>query len=216
MESNDDRHILGMKEHVERWIGPVAHVFHVPGPMLIHSDVLHVPPTRRRPRHTLVTCGMGLKPMCPPIQAKECRYGELFLSLPGSWPVEPGRPTPSAPWIGALGELARLPHLEEGWLWYGHTVGMEDPGEPIFPGCPFTAWILGPPMSLDPDACLARIDGREVQLFSAIPIYREEMELAIARGAGRLFRLLSALEVDDEVTMDRRKALTSPVRRRRR
>lgn len=216
MRTTEDRHIEAVIDHVARHIGPVAHVFHVPGPALIHSDVIHVLPTRDRPRHTLITCGMSLRPMSPPGEAADCRFGEMFFSLPEEWSVRANRRAQRcAPWITELGQLARLPHLEEGWLWYGHTVRGPSLQEEIVPRSGFTAWILGPHMSLDHDTCVAQIGDRRVHFFSAVPIYREEWTLVRDSGSDALFRLLHLLGVDDELWLGRPNVAGSHRRRRR-
>jgi hypothetical protein len=108
--------------HVETHVGPVAHVLHWPGPEIIHVDVLHVLPSACRPCHTLLTCGMSSRPMCPPAEAADCRYAELYLSLPPEWPIACGAPMEVLWPVRELAEVARLPHLNENWIWTGSRV----------------------------------------------------------------------------------------------
>ncbi len=104
--------------HVRTHVGPIAHVFRPPGPALVPVDVLHCPPTLRRPWHTLVTCGMSRRPMCPPEEARDCRWAELFLCLPSRWRLRLPDHGLERMWpVQELADLARLPHISESWVW---------------------------------------------------------------------------------------------------
>jgi hypothetical protein len=206
MGTKRDRHALRrcITAHVNKNVGPIAHLFHWRGAELVHVNVLHVPPTRGRNRHTLLTCGMSQRPMCPPEEASDCRFAELYLSLPPDWPIQPPIPDERSVWpIRELAQLARFAHTAETWLWYGHTVGAEDPKERITPGAGFTAWILGPHLSLGHDGCVFEFGGRTIYYHSVLPIYPEELDLARTCGPDVLFWLFSATQIDDLVNIRR-------------
>jgi hypothetical protein len=203
VDHGNDSHFRTIVAHVERHVGAISHVVHSPGPALVHVDVLHVRPTQRRPWHTLMTCGMSRRPMCPPEEAADCRYTEIFLRLPPAWPVripddDLGRIWPFI----ELAHLARLPHLSESWLWWGHTIA-EDPPAPLAPQVPLSAWILGPPRSLKPAAREIRLGSETVRLHSALPIYAKELEVARIMGAKALFRLFAVCGVTDLIDVRR-------------
>jgi hypothetical protein len=101
-----------------------------------------------------------------------------------------------------LSDLARLPHLSESWLWWGHTVA-EDPPAPIAPEVPFSAWILGPPLSFKPAGREIRFGREAIRLHTALPIYSKELEVARIMGAKALFRLLSMCGVTDLIDVRR-------------
>jgi len=204
-----------MVAHVERHVGRIGHVIHPPGPEIVHVDILHVPASKQRRWHTLVTCGMSRRPMCPPKEAADCRLAELFLRLPAEWPVcVPAHDIRSGWPFLQLGHLARFPHLAETWLWEGHTVGAPDPKERIAPGVGFTAWILGPHLSLGHDGCTVRFGRQTIRLFSALPIYPEELELAMMSGSEALFLFLEAAGVSDMIRVRRRNCVTGQVPRK--
>jgi len=196
--------------HVRRHVGPIAHRLHWSGAELIHIDILHVPPTQRRDRHTLLTCGMSQRPMCPPEEASEDRFAELYLSLPSDWPIQLGESDESIIWpIRELAKLAGLPHVSESWLWQGHSVGGEDPMDRITRGAGFTAWILGPHLSLGHEGCVFNWDDRTVHYHSAVPIYPEELALARRRGSDALFQRFAAAGIDDLIDTRRRNVALS-------
>lgn len=199
-------------DHVQRHVGMVAHVLHTPGPEIVHVDVLHVAPTPGRPWHTLITCGMSRRPMCPPEEAEDCHLAELFLCLPPEWPVRVPDADPRNIWpIVELSALARLPHLAECWVWHGHTIGGEDPNEPIAPGVGFTAWILGPHLSLRHRGCIVPLGEKRIHLFSALPIYPEELDLARVKGPQALFDLFASRGVADRIQIGRPSCVTGQV-----
>jgi hypothetical protein len=202
MKKMDARRKLGMgvAAHVYKHVGPIKHVLHWHGSELVHVDILHVPPTPWRDCHTLLTCGMSQRPMCPPEAASECRFAELYLSLPSDWPIRVGERDESIVWpIRELANLARLAHVTETWLWYGHTIGSQDPTERITPGAGFTAWILGPHLSLGHDGCVFTLGRRRIYYHSVLPIYPEELELVFRYGPSALFRRFEDAGIDDLV-----------------
>ena len=69
--SGDDRSGFRPYRAASRRIGVV---FHEIVSDVVHIDLLHVPPRRERPFHTLVTCGMSVRPMNVPQDAEEFRY----------------------------------------------------------------------------------------------------------------------------------------------
>jgi hypothetical protein len=153
--------------------------------------------------------------MCAPPEAEDWCFGELYLSLPPNWPV--GDADEAAVWpLRALADLAGYPHEAETWLWRGHTVGAEDPAERITPGAGFTAWILGPHLSLGHDGCVFRHREKEIHVHSLLPIYREELELVIGQGPDALFRVLARAGVDDLVDIRRPNLVRRPPPGRRR
>jgi len=106
-----------------------------------------------------------------PEEAADCRYTEIYLRLPPDWPVWIPDDDPARTWpFVELANLARLPHVSESWLWWGHTISA-DPPEPIAPRVPLSAWILGSPRSLRPDAREIRFGPETIQLHAALPIY---------------------------------------------
>jgi hypothetical protein len=93
--------------------------------------------------------------------------------------------------------------MAEAWLWYGHTVGKESPGERITPGAGFTAWILGPHLSLGHDGCVFEFGDRTIYYHSVLPIYPEELDFARICGADALFWFFSYARIDDLIHIER-------------
>ncbi len=209
-----DPHYRLIADHVRARVGPIANVFHPPGPDIVPVQVIHCAPEPKRPWHTFVTCGMSRRPMCAPAAAPDCRYAELFLCLPGPWRVGLPDPELKRMWpIHELGHLARLPHVNESWVWWGHTIGGEDPAERITPEAGFTAWIVGPHLSLGHDGCLVPFGKERILIMGALPIYPEELELARNWGSEALFDRMSAYRVTDRIDLRRRNCARGLIRR---
>jgi hypothetical protein len=78
----DSKNIEKISEHIERYVGPIATVFHELISDLVHIDVHIVKPTDDRPCYTLVTSGMSDIAMRCPDQYPDLKYSELLICLP--------------------------------------------------------------------------------------------------------------------------------------
>ncbi|MCA9729426.1 MAG: suppressor of fused domain protein [Candidatus Eisenbacteria bacterium] len=204
LQHMDEPRFQAVFDHVRRRVGRVEHVFHWPGsPSLVHVDVLHVAPSRRRPFHTLVTCGMSQRPMCPPAAASDCRLAELYLCLPPEWPIGYGVREEEDVWpIRELSELAFLPHVAETWLWSHHTVRPPDAMERITPGLDFGGWVIGPHIGWRHRDAVLRWEGEDIRFWAALPAYASELAFARSEGTTSLidlYEIAGVTEIVDEL-----------------
>ena len=208
--SNGDlRLVRKITAHVERHLGRIKSVFHDLLSDVVQIDLLWVEAGPDRNFHTFVTCGMSERPMTVPGIQCECRYAELLLRLPTSWPLDPASlMTEEGIWpLRELEHLARTPHLYETRVWGGHSVGNADEDGTLQPLCSATRFhgsILGDPGWTPPEFRRLRVDRqRTVRFFSAIPIYREELVLARDYGSDLLFEHLEHAGVTDFLDSNR-------------
>ena len=203
--------------HVETNLAPVTALAYY-GAEAVRVDLLWVAPSRERRFHTLVTCGMAERPMNPPELAADCRFAELVLCLPPEWPLSLAGDLPvEARWpIHLLGGIALYVHRNTTWLWYGHTIT-----SPVEKG-PFAADTLLANATLDhlrhfPDGfrILEMEPEREIQFFNLIPLYREEVGLAMWKGTGTLLRRLDRMGYAEVVDPKRPNVATEDPRRGR-
>ncbi|MBI4582401.1 MAG: suppressor of fused domain protein [Planctomycetes bacterium] len=186
LAGGDAEAIKKIGAHIEMHIGPVDGVYHEIVSDLVHIDVHCVSPDQDRPFHTLITSGMSDLPMTPPQEAAECRYAELLLHLPADWSNSQEVFGDEAVYwpFRELKALARLPHQHKSWLWYGHTVGNGDPPEPYAPNTRLCAMLLASPSLLPREFEVLRIsEEKEIAFFSLIPLYPEELDFKLRRGA---------------------------------
>ncbi len=158
---------------------------------------LHVlEPTREQPFYVVFTTGMSDLPMpLPPQVVKAAKVdlsrAELYLFLPGDWPLDrAGDDLPSsALWpLATLSFLARFPHQYKTWLAYAHTVPNGEDYAPLDPSVGFGGVVLG--WGDGPLGGLTAEDGQRVMLYEVIPCYKEEIEYKLKYGMDELHRLL--------------------------
>lgn len=178
-----------LEQHITRCIAAPDIVFHEIVSDLVHVDVHWIKPDQSRRFHTLITTGMSDRPMSPPAYASECKYAELLIELPLDWPLtEEAFKDEKNYWpIRLLKYLARFPHEYNTWLWSEHSVGNGDPPQPYHRTTELAAVMLGKAVNLSPDLLRFRCrPDKEVWFFSVIPLYVEEMNFKLSKGADAL------------------------------
>ncbi len=207
MAIGDSASIKRISDHIEQHCGKVETVMHELVSDLVHIDIHWVKPTRERNYHTLVTSGMSDRPMLAPEQVAQCQYAELMLSLPPSWPLddkslEDGRNY----WpIYLLKMLARFPHKFNTWLWWGHTMPNGDPAEPYAEDTQLCCALLLSPVRADEGFESLQInDEKTIHFFSIIPLYKEEIDLKLEKGAEALCELFEKHIVTELLDVKRR------------
>jgi tetratricopeptide (TPR) repeat protein len=197
--SEEELHCV--EDHIIKYFGEFKNVFHELVSPDIHVDILVVEPTPKRNYYVLITMGMGAHRMKVPPELEHLERAELLICLSPDWNV---RELKNENWYWPLRWLkimARLPLEENSWIGWGHTVPN---GEPFADNTRFTTMLLLNPGAFDEAAAECKIPGGGVvNFYQMIPIYEEELELKINRGAETL---LEAFEDDalEYVRLDRR------------
>jgi len=203
----DEAKIELISDHIQRHIGEPATVFHEIVSDIVHVDIHIVAPTGDRDYYTLVTSGMSDQPMTVPPEAAELAHAELMLCLPPDWPMDQEDfKNESHYWpVRLLKFLARMPHEYETWLGQGHTIPNGDPAEPLADGIGFIGAMLAP-SQLAPEEfeTLHTDDGRVINFYAVLPLYQEEMDFKLKKGAEALFEKLAANEVTELVDVHRK------------
>lgn len=197
----DDDLIDLVTRHFDEHIGEAASVFHELVSDLVHVDVHYIPTTEDRPFHVLYTTGMSERPMHLPEGYEGPRYAEVFIILPEEWKLtEADFEDDDNYWpIRWMKELARLPHEYETWLGPGHTVPNGDPPEPFAPGTQLCCMMAVPPLIGDDDFALIERgkDGEDtIGLLMLMPLYKDEMEYKLDKGAEELLEKFEKLNLD--------------------
>lgn len=192
-----------VEAHVARHIGPVESVWHELVSDLIHLDVHVVPPSEERNAYTLFTTGMSDIPMAAP--DPEFRFAELLITLPPTWSLDSeSMKQMESYWpIHLIKYLARLPHEYETWLGPDHTVPNGDPPSEFVPGLGFAGSILFPSVSLGEAFMHVDAGDDRVHMLAVYPLYAEELQLKLDRGAEELFDRLEAEGITDVVSPGR-------------
>ncbi len=154
---------------------------------LVHVDIHVMWPTAEEPFFVVYTTGMSDLPMTPPDDLpnkvrKDLELAELYLFLPGNWPLElDSPPEESAYWpIGLLKAMARVPHEYKTWLAYGHTVPNGPGYAPLHKGVGFGGVVFN--CGTGPLSTMTAKDGRLLHFYQLIPLYKEEIEYKLKYG----------------------------------
>lgn len=178
-------------------VGPVdqreiVEVVRTGHPVSVHM----IKPQGERRHLTLFTTGLSLEPM--PAADAPWRWAELFIELPGDWPVDRlGDPLWNWP-IVWLRKLAQYPHDRQD-PFNGPLIVFPngDPPQPLASNTQLSCLMLFAEQSF------VRTDNETVQLFRVTPLYTEERELEMREGAPALFRAFDRRSVPFVVDIQR-------------
>ena len=197
-----------IENHIQQYFGQFENVFHELSSPDIHVDVCVVPPSEERDYYTLVTMGMGAHRMNVPEELAEYKLerAELAIALPTHWKLD-AESIKDEKWywpIGLLKVLARLPIANDTWLGFGHTMDHE---ENFAENTKLCAAMLTAPQGTDDgsEVCILP-SGEEVNFYQVIPLYRDELEYKLARGADALLDKMEGISF--VVEPDRQDAIT--------
>lgn len=201
-----DTWLQQIRSHVERHIGRIDRVF--PGdPASGTADVLHVSPVDSRPYHTLITAGMSTVAMPVPPEVNAPHRLELMMTLPEGWTPDGDAADRRVHWpTHLLQSLSRQPREPERWLGWGHTIRNGEPPQPYAPQTELCGVIIAPSLLVPLAFYELNVDGERVAFYSAIPLYREELELKEREGMAVLLERLLHKDINDVVYLKRRNA----------
>jgi hypothetical protein len=197
-------------EHVRTYLGPPT-LFHQSESKGVHLELHYVPPTPERPLASFITYGMSAIPLQAPPDAQQYRYAELMITLPESWPTDPGS-LRSPRWAWPLNQLlflARYPHESGNWIWLGHTIPFDDPPRPYADDTQLCCILLLPPIVPPGQFRTLQCGDKTIHLFALVPLYEEEMELKLREGSKALLPLFNAQHVNEIIVPNRPNVVAS-------
>jgi len=186
-----------------------------------------VEPNIDRTSYTLVTHGVSRRPLnVPPALLKanpeSLRYVELVICLPYDWPLTAEALTEQEHvWpLQLLARVAQYPHARGTWIAEGHTLGGDiDHAEAYAPNTQLCCAVVSPLFEVDEgfrrlkaqagqrDSEGGYVPGKSVNFIGLIPIYAEEMRVAVERGGAELLDLLETCGVTEELDPARKCAV---------
>lgn len=191
--------IEGIAGHLSSQFGAETMVYHEIVSEIVHIDVHVVPPGPDRPYFTLVTSGMGARPMPVPQDLAEVpRHVELVMLLPPEWRMQ-REDFKEDRWywpVQHLKMLARAPHRWGTWFGVGHTMQIHEDLKTFAGNTALCAYMLAPEPFGDGFSPLALPDGRAVTFLMAVPLYAEELQFAREHGTEALIERFEAADVD--------------------
>lgn len=192
---------------IEANIGTISFVYHELVSDNVHIDIHVVAPSETRNSYTLITSGMSDRPMPAPAGKENYRFTELTLSLPASWPLSGDELQDDDNYwpLKWLKTIARLPHEQNTWVSLGHTVPNGDPPKPFSSATELCCWIVSVPLLFGRQFGQLKVDEEKtVHFFSLVPIYGEEMDFKLRKGAQPLIELLLRSGVNEVINPKRK------------
>jgi hypothetical protein len=192
--------------HIEKFWGESQFIALNGETEYVELGIQVVPASPERPFQTLITSGMSDRPMSAPEGAEEACFAELVIALPADWPLDAeSLETNEHGWpLEWLLELARFPHRYGTWIFQGHTIPNGEDPEPYGPNTHFCCMLIASPVLCEEGGEeLPFEDGSKIHFLSLIPIYREEMEFAMANSADGLMEKLGEQDVSELLDLNR-------------
>lgn len=194
-----------ISEHIEKHVGKIEMVFHELVSDQVHIDVHWVKPTDERPFHTLITSGMSDKPMSAPEGVEDANYAELCICLPKEWKIsDEDFEDENNYWpVRWLKFMARFPHEYDTWLWWGHTIPNGNPAEPFADNTKLNTMLLLPSVMFNESFQQLSLENKTISFFTLIPLYSEEVDLKLKKGAEALFDGFDKFGITDVLDINR-------------
>jgi len=191
--------MMRVGQHVNEHVGPIDRTLHRDADHPLSIVLFHVPPSKERPFHALVTAGMSQLAMKPPRGAEGCTHAELVLLLPPEWDLSPeGLGNLRNTWpLREIELLARMPHEEGTWLWCGHSMGNGHPLEPLAPSTRFVGGLMVHPDRLPRAFQNLRLEDRTIHFLAYVPLYRDELGWLLRHGKTLFTKRMAAAGVTE-------------------
>jgi len=196
-----------ISDHIEAHVGKIEGILHELMSPMVHVDIHVVGPTRERPFRTLVTSGMSDLPMAGPNGQADLRFCELMLCLPESWPMakEAWKNEENYWPIRWLKILSRFPHEYKTCLWFGHTIPNGDPPAPLATNTAMQCMMLAMPMTVSTKFWKLRVnEDKEIYFFSILPLFGDEVELKLKKGAEELLNRFEKAKYSEIINVSRK------------
>jgi hypothetical protein len=200
-------HIQLIEGHISRHIGVPGTVFHEVISDLVHIDVHIVSPSPTRNFYTLITSGMSARAMAVPPGHEDFSYAELMLSLPPDWSLKRENLKDERNYwpLRLLRILARMPHAYNTWFGNGHTIPIGDPPKPLATNTDFCGVMISEAKLVPPSfQSLAVSPEMKIHFYAVIPLYKEEMDMKLKKGAEDLLDRFKRYQVTELVDVKRR------------
>ena len=193
--------VADIEAHVERTFPERKHVvFPEKVSEFVQVDIHLLEALTPQDVHVLYTVGMSALPMELPEEYRDKLQGleraELLLFLPPEWKLAPpveGEVENNSVWwpVNLMKYLAKFPHEYNTWLGGGHIVPNSKGYEPYDETTKLCGAMLG---ALQEEVSVFHAkDGTQLNLYTVVPLYQEEILKERAEGLEALLGSLSAI-----------------------
>ncbi|MCD4693172.1 MAG: suppressor of fused domain protein [Calditrichales bacterium] len=172
---------------------------------IVHVDVYIIKAKKERPYNILLSSGMSALPMKIPHEIDSSEFAEVMMLLPKEWNLEYDSFNDERNYwpFRIMKNLCKLPHINNTWLGYGHTYGLEEDGE-FAKGIGFNSVILLNSIELSSYFIQIELDNKLIDIFSVIPLYKEELAYKKEYGTSELLKKFDDFNISEIVRIGRR------------
>jgi hypothetical protein len=199
-------------QHMERHFGPVHEQALIEIVPSLNVAINLILPTPGQDSIILFTTGMGDHAQTVPEGQEAYRYTELFIRLPANWPMDDAALSdPNNFWpFEWLRRIAAYPHQNQTWLGGRYTIiANDEPPKPLAPNTRLSCLLL---IQEPGDAgTIPCADGRQIVLYSIIPLYEEERDLEVKSGIRELLTRFYDRQIARHVDVARVNVSEQPV-----
>ena len=179
-------------------------VFHDAGSEDNHIDVYWIKPEPEyRPYSILITCGMSRYPMNTP--QGYTRFLEVAMLLPPDWDLTDIRKKPKTiSWpIFHLQNIGKMPHAEDTWVGFGHTIECNESYGDFFPGTGFNSSIILPSITL-PETFTEILNGNDLTtVYISLPLFPEELSYKLQNDSNALIEKFNIFNTPEVLNLSR-------------
>ncbi len=172
---------------------------------LIHRDIYHIKASEAIPYHILLSGGMSALPMKVPENIDSSEFAEVMILLPREWKLDMASFSDERNYwpLRIMKELMLLPHSENTWLGFGHTL-VHAGGEELADGVGFNSVMLAESMELSDAFTQIKLeDNKTVDIYTILPLYKEELEYKKKNGAMDLLERFNTFGIEEVVRVGR-------------
>lgn len=174
-------------------------VFYEQESEFLQIDIHFLEAPTKQDFHVLYTVGMSALPMTLPEdllpEYQPLERGELMLLLPAEWNLtlpEDGKADNRLWWpVNLMKYLARFPHEYKTWLGWGHTIPNSEEYLPYDESTALCGVMLG---ALQQEISVLKCkDETQINFYTLIPLYKEEIEAKRDAGTEAFIAKLSTI-----------------------
>ncbi|WP_106793357.1 suppressor of fused domain protein [Aquimarina sp. Aq78] len=188
-------HAEWIDEHLDKFFDEnLITVFHEIPTLDLHLDVYFIKPENAQ-FNILLTSGMSTLKMNVSEQAEnptKLEFAELMMLIPKEIEFEQVYSGENKnDWIiSILKQTAKFPHFYDTWIGIGHTIQAKEDMTPYSNETEFVGALILPSVTFGKDFTEIKKDGRKINIYNVLPLYKNEMEYKIENGYNKLLNLL--------------------------
>lgn len=202
-------HAEWISDHLSKFFDDeLVSVFHEIPTLDLHLDVYFIKP-QNSSFNILLTSGMSTLKMNVSEQVpdpEKTQFAELMMLVPKS--IEFGQAYTGRnqnDWIiSILKRTAKFPHFYDTWISVGHTIQAEADLTPYGNDTEYVGALILPSVTFDKNFTEIYKDGRKINIYNVLPLYKNEMEFKLKNGYNKLLDLLIKANGKEVLDLNRR------------